>query len=781
MVLVATALAFLPMRALPSFDVPKLVVLLLGAGVVVAAVAVRRTRGARDDVAADPILALPLVLTLVATVGALLAWPRGSLVGPATAVGCLALARLAAQSADPLGAVRVLARGAAVAAALAGAYAVLQKLGLDFTPWRDRREVVATFGNASFAAEFQAAALPLSTFLLLARPALRLDRALGAAAALLGVVHLALATSRIDFVAAAAALGVAACLFLVGTDRARAAKVLALVGVAAGAALAFAFYSAATSDGPSWLGRSDTVAVRVGVWKSTARMIADAPLRVARAPFVDLFPAWRDADEFRISLGRRVETPHDDYLELAVALGIPGLLAALAVVATIARRLVAAAAGRAAECAALGGSLAAVAVSALASSPLSHPATALLPALAAGLVVAMAPRPWRGVATSARAADVACAAAIALAVWPGPAWRSLRSDGFLALGRAELAHGGDARRALVLFDRAAEVDPQAFDARFELGAVLASARETDKAIEALTAARDLRPGDFECRVNLAYALRDAGRADEAKRVVDESLARCPWHPTSLAARAIFALADGRATDALADAVRAAEGLPSDPRLVALAAQARLAVEPSEASYSGALDALVALFESGETTELGRFARAMLRIDRGLAGPLVTRARRLAATKPDVAAALVLAGASAVKDDAGFLDDAAHVLRQTGRAEESRTVLGRALGVRAVEAYERGEDQKAIKLAGQAAERDPRPAHHLVAARAAARLGEREAALEEVGAAVASGPVHPDEIRRDPVLSGLLPDARLEDLIASAAKRSGENQVKPAPR
>jgi hypothetical protein len=61
------------------------------------------------------------------------------------------------------------------------------------------------------------------------------------------------------------------------------------------------------------------------------------------------------------------------------------------------------------------------------------------------------------------------------------------------------------------------------------------------------------------------------------------------------------------------------------------------------------------------------------------------------------------------------------------------------------------------------------------------MGERDAAIEEVGAAVASGPVDPDEIRLDPVLSKLLPDGRLEDLIAGAARRSGENDGKPVTR
>jgi hypothetical protein len=172
---------------------------------------------------------------------------------------------------------------------------------------------------------------------------------------------------------------------------------------------------------------------------------------------------------------------------------------------------------------------------------------------------------------------------------------------------------------------------------------------------------------------------------------------------------------------------------------------------------------------------------MLGRDRELLGPLVARAKRLLAEKPDESAALVLAAASAVKDDAGFLEDASQILRQTGRAAESKVLLGRSLGVRAALALQGGDPGKALKLADQATERDPSVAHFLIAARAAASLGMREAAVENVGAAVAAGPVDAAAIRADPVLSKLLPDSRLEDLLERAARRSGENHGKAVPR
>ncbi len=768
-ILVATALAFLPLSNLPSFDTPKLALLLVAAAALSVAVWRRRPAEARDDVLFDPILALPLLMCAVAAVGAVVAWPRGSLVGAATALGCVAVARLVAQSDDPKRAVRTVARGAALAALAAGLYGAAQSAGFDFAPWRGRGEPVSTFGNTSFAAEFQAAALPLS--LLLLTTSGKRDRALGAVAALAGAAHLVLAKSRTDYVAVLAALGAAACLLLHARGRTRAAAGLAVGGVVAATALAFVFVAAAHGDGPSWLGRADTVAVRADVWRPTVRMIADRPFHVAGASFIDEFPAWRSPDEFRTSLGRRVETPHDDYLELGVALGAPGLLAAVGVLALLTRRLVAAARTHASETVALGASIAAVAVSALASSPLSHPATALLLAACAGLVVALAPQPWRGATLPARRADVALAVALVIAFWPGPGLRSLRSDGFLALARDRIAE--KPARALELFGEACAVDPQAFDARYELGCLLDSVGGAKEAVRTLESARRVRPGDPECLVSLAYALRNAKRRPDADRVLDDAVARCPWHPNVLAARAIFALEDGRTADARADAQRAAAGLPTDPRLTALAAEAALACEATETTYAGALDALLVLFDRGETEEFGRSARSMLRRDRTLLGPLVTRARRLVPTKPGAAAALVLAAASGVKDDAGFLDDASRVLKDTGRAEESKLLLGRSLGVRAGEALARGQDEKALRLAGKALEHDPSSAHYLLSARAAAKLGERDAAVEDIGAAVAAGVVDPDAVRRDPILSGLLPNRRLEDVLDRAARRFGE--------
>ena len=775
--LVAVAWAFLPIAGLPSFDVPKLALLVVGAIALTLWAGRRRGTDAAGDLLQDPILALLLLAALVSALVSLADWPRGTLLLPVLAIACVAVARVVARSDDPRAAVRVVARGAAVAAAGAGAYALVQRAGLDPAPWGGRREVVATFGNPSFAAEFQAAALPFAAFLVAAPGLRRGDRVLGAAAALLAAAHLVLARSRIDLLAAGAGLSVAAVVLLHATGRRRAAWVLAGAGGAAAVAAGAAFAMAAAGDGPAWVGRSATLEVRARIWRATTRMIADAPFRIAAAPFSDLFPAWRSAEEYRISLGRSVETPHNDVLAITASLGIWGLLLALATLVLIARRVLAStpdgqatgtqddAAGRAA----LAGVLAALVVSGLASSPLSHPATALLGAVAAGLVVGLRPRPAGWLRLPARAMDVGLAATLALAVWPGPVLRTLRSDGFVALARQEVEIG-DTARALELLDVAAAVDPQAFEARRELGILFHAAGQPAAGVAALRSAHRLRPGNLETRVSLAYALRSVGRADEAQELIAESLALCPWHPHVRTARASFLLVRGQADAALADPPASAALLPHDPRIAAVAMEARLVLDPSPETRESALDALETLRAAGDAVGLDRAARAFLLRDPGLLGPLVTRARRLAPTAPDSAAALVLAAATGAPQDAGFLEEASTVLRRAGRLEPSAVLLGRSLGIRAREAYEAGDDEQAASLAQKAAAREPRPEHHLVAARALTRLGERKAAGEQVAAALAAGPLDPDDVRRDAVLATLFPDRGLEGVLDRAAKR-----------
>jgi tetratricopeptide (TPR) repeat protein len=299
-------------------------------------------------------------------------------------------------------------------------------------------------------------------------------------------------------------------------------------------------------------------------------------------------------------------------------------------------------------------------------------------------------------------------------------------------------------------------------------------------VPVLESATALRPDDYPCRAELAFTYRDVGRTEDAKRIVEDGLARCPWHPLLLSARAIFALSENRIDDAVAAAERASASLPRHARIRALAAETRLAKSPDEASYTACLDSLAALFAEGNTDDLARCARSMVRRDPSLLGPLITRARRVVKEEPALASALVLAPANAATD-AGFLEEASKVLREAKRPEESTIVLGRSLGVRAAEAYAAGQNTRALKLAQQAADRDPSAPHFLLAARCAAKLGERDGAIEAIGAAVASGPVDAAEIRRDPVLSQLLPDRRLEDVLTSAERRLAERPPGGEPR
>ena len=755
--LVLTALVFLPLDNLSSFDTVKLAALVPWLALATFLAARRRPFGADEPALRDPLLLVTLLLALAAAVGALTAWPRGSLVGPTLAVACVAAARLVPPGADG---VRSTMRGAAVASGAIGIYALIQKLGLDPAPWGDRREVVATLGNTSFAAEFQAAALPLAAVLALRPGATRGDRALGVAAALLAVTHLVLAKSRIDFVAAGAAAIVATVCALPDRRKAR-----ILVGVAVAGAAGFAALFVAAAQGTiGWLGRSDTILVRVHVWGSTLRAIADAPFRFGTAPFVDLYPLWRDAEEYRTSLGRVVDTPHCDLLEIAATLGVVGAAAALAIVAIGLRRFAALRASMPWETAALAGAATAIAVSGLASSPLTHPATALILALCVGHLVALAPRPL-AFSLRARAADFALAAMLVVAFWPGPALRTFRADAFTALGKTNRARA-KTEDAIRLFDSACAVDPQSFEARYELGTLLLNQAKRPEALAALRSAHAVRPNDPECRTNLVHALRESGDGDAADRLLADSLVLFPWHPLLLTARAGRLSARGEYAAATIDLDRATELRPFDLRVRAVRAEARLGAAPDESSRIEAIDVLVALREARDARLMTQAARAFAARDPAFLAVLTGRARRLVPTDPALAVALVWSPIDGMTpDDPGFFAAAADVLRDAGHTELGDQMRGRSLGLRAKAAFRTGDVDGARRLAVQAGQRDPIPDHHLLEAICHSRTGARPAVHDALAAAVALGSFDADALRADPGIAALLPDPEIERLLS----------------
>ncbi len=772
LLLVAVAWAFVPQEHLPDFDSGKTLVLLAGAALLTLAAA--RRGGARSTRDLDPLLMVPWALTAVALAVTFAAGPRGSLEGPLLALGALAVARIVAAVPRGTDAVLTLARGAALAAAGAGAYAILQGLGLDPAPWGARSEVVATFGNVSFAAEFQAAALPAALWLALSAGRGRADRVLGAAAALLAVTHLTLARSRIDVIAAVAALVVFGYRLLDARGRRGAARAVAGTAALAAVAAAWLFARVAAGNGPAWLGRADTVTVRAHVWDSFREMLTAVPLWLPQGtPFVDLYPRFRHPDEFLTSLGRDVTTPHNDIMGLAVPLGLVLLAVALLCASRLWRRLAARGPEKGAERAVVAATIAALCVSALGSSPLTHGATALLGAMAWGAAIALRPSPPAAVREPRIVHGVFAVLLVAAVL---PALRILRSDTFLAEGRRDNL-AGRTNAALLALDVAAGADPRAHEPRFELGTLLLNAGESERAVAALRAAREIRPGSPVTQANLARALlaRDArGDREEARTLLAASLSAVPWHPELLSARAQLAMAEDHAAAALRDYRAARDMLAHEPRMDVLVAEARLAAEPGFPAHEEALAALKDLLARDDGAQVARSVPAMLRRDASFLASLVATARRLVATQPEHAAMLVAAAAPSpvARDDAGFLQEAGTVLTRAGWRDAGSRFTGRALGLRAREALRRGENELALRLVKKAAPRDPDPEHWLVMARALARLDQRHAAIEAIGSAVATGRVDPDAVRADPDLGALLPDEQLELLLQRAGERLG---------
>jgi tetratricopeptide (TPR) repeat protein len=240
---------------------------------------------------------------------------------------------------------------------------------------------------------------------------------------------------------------------------------------------------------------------------------------------------------------------HDDWLEITVEMGLPGLLllaAALGAGIVACRR-----AGARAEAA----TLIAFAVAALGDSPLRQPA-ALVPV---ALALACAPR------------------TLVLSASLGPALRKVALPGLLAaaallpvaaarwLGAhlATTARDADPDRMAVLLARAAAIDPRSGEIAFAAGLAHLERGEPDAALPELERSRPLLPqvatdvaignahliagdataaaaayeralrfdpGSFRAHANLAVALRRLGRDAEADRHLRAARLVWPHHP-----------------------------------------------------------------------------------------------------------------------------------------------------------------------------------------------------------------------------------------------------------
>ena len=577
--------------------------------VVLLAVAVLPGPGRRPSLARSPVAPWAALIALAALAAAFGLDPLYAWIGtPERRLGVLAwvlfaLAFAAGQQLDEDDA-RFVTAAAAAAGGVAGLWAVGQAVGWEpvrLTGAGDRP--VATVGSSAYLGAAAALLTPVALGIALDPRWQRTARRAAAVAAGAGAAALVLAGARAAWGGAAAALVVAVVVRRAALRRHRrlrrglAAAVLAVVAFAllTGAAGRVNDAVAAGEGGPR--GRLDE-------WRVATRVVARHPLtgtgpegyRIAFAGAVD--------DDYEQDHGRRPlpDRAHSSVLDVAATLGLPGLAAYLAVLATAGRLVLRALRTSPSWVAGTAAGVVAYA----AQSAFLFPVAELDPVawLLAGVVVSRAVRPDEritpprprlvpvvaGAAAAAAlaagvldvAADRRARAALAAVARQEPvgdpaAAARLRPDAVryrLVAARAEAAGTapGGLGRALDHVERALDVSPRDPVARSERGRLLlararrsgdrADARAARRGLEAL-ARDDPRNAETLLRLGLARDLDGDSAGAERAWLEAERLA-----PRSAAAPANLALAYARAgrwDDARAAARRALAREPSDAR------------------------------------------------------------------------------------------------------------------------------------------------------------------------------------------------------------------------
>jgi len=533
---IAAAIALLAWDpAVPAAD-PKRALLL-----VVAAAALAWTPPrARDRSAAGAVVEIPAAaaafLALAVLAACSLAWGNGGGWRDLTTLGGAAVLSIAA-SLRPRAEVAAMARATA---SVLGGGAALWVLLEALTGARGLA-LHGGQGNPNWLGLVLAVTLPLSlSALVSARRGSRGEQVL-ALLVLPQIPALLLAQSRTAWVALAAA-GVVTLVDTRTPLRRNASVALALtLAIGAAATVVVAHGAARSLDGRIW------------IWRLAARAAADAlpfgdGLGAFPHRFLDLqgealagLPTAEAARRFV-----NATTAHNDWLEITVETGLPGL--ALLASAIIAGIVACRRAGARAEAA----SLIAFGVAALADSPLRQPAV-LAPVV---LALASAPRTVPITFASPRTVvALGLAAAAALLPIAGTTWLGARL--------ASQARDADPERKIALLARAAEVDPRSGEIAFAAGVAHLERSEPAAAVAELERSRALLPqiatdvaignahlmagdadaaatayrralrrdpGSFRAHTNLAVALRRLGRDDDAELHLRAARRIWPHHP-----------------------------------------------------------------------------------------------------------------------------------------------------------------------------------------------------------------------------------------------------------
>jgi len=488
-----------------------------------------------------------------------------------------------------------LTRAAGMALLLALLYGFLQMVGLDPFPWTRSatigavRRVPGTLGHANHLGAFIAMMLPLvGRMAALARS--RRARLFWIALGVLSLPVLAATLSRGAWVAAAAGLLAGAVLALRARSRGagghgrRVARTLGLTALLLAAFLVplvtplrsellMRFRQITDVHAPS-------TQSRVHLWRAGIEMAARHPLLgVGTDGYLGAFPRYRTPEYWNIEWNGVSAKAHDELIQIAATQGLPGLLAAILVIALAARAILILTRRResaALDAAAAGGALTAFAVQGLVGFTVVS--TGILAAALAGWAAGsasadrapdLAPSPIdRGARNAAWALAVLLGAVLVILPWLAEitATPALR-DPMTPAERADR------------LGRAASLAP--WDARYptELGRTLLGAAFTDpdprdrledlaRARAAFERAASLAPEDGELQALVARAKASQAAANpravpasEIQAAFDRAIALEPRNANVLELAAQGYLEMGRTADARAVALRCARLFP----------------------------------------------------------------------------------------------------------------------------------------------------------------------------------------------------------------------------
>ncbi len=400
-------------------------------------------------------------------------------------------------------------------------YGLLQAAGYDPFTWSIRQSPLSTLGRRNFAAEYLAMAIPY-LYYLIASAKTRAQKSAWTAVLATSLLHLLLTFTRASYLGFAAST----ILFLALAAKKktpRAAKPALLL-------LAALLFLARPSFSAIRRFEKGSINSRMRTYAVALEMLKDKPvLGAGPGNFNILYPRYAaEMGEQGLRGGElMVKDAHNDFLETAVDLGIPGLFLFLFLLFSAGRisYILCKTSGREEKllAAALASSILAVSVNALASFPFKMPSTTFLFWMNLALLGALYGQKGR--------------APVKLNV---PALKTFFTL-FFAAG-CFLSHGslsaslycGKAKRAkgpaaLQYAEQAVRHNPFSWEYNFLAGKYAVELREYEKALKYLAAAKKYRPYFNVIYNNLGIAYYGTGRTAEAEQAYLYSIKLNPHH------------------------------------------------------------------------------------------------------------------------------------------------------------------------------------------------------------------------------------------------------------